>query len=91
MATKHRGAKVNTYVEHNKMLNNEAGKANKPIRMDSNIFLDASIWVGAIVSLIRDWYGQSSTVYSNHLQTVQKIKINHPRSTRLINAEKIKE
>ena len=30
------------------MLNNETGKANKPIRMDSNIFLGAGIRVGAI-------------------------------------------
>ena len=30
------------------MLNIEAGKRNKPIRMDSNIILDAGIRVGAV-------------------------------------------
>ena len=72
------------------MLNNEAGKVNKPIRMDSNIFLVAGIRVGANVP-------QSETVrrkrrqygISGPLRIVQNVKINHPRSTRLINAEKM--
>ena len=68
------------------MLNNETGKINKPIRMDSNIFLGAGIRVGAIFLDQRLLLRKSRRHYiSGRLQIVQ----NHPRSTRLINVEEM--
>ena len=74
------------------MLNNEAGKVNKSIRMDFECFpwFGYLGWCNRFLNQRLVWSivdGVTQVVYKQ----CENVKINHPRSTGLINAEKIKE